>query len=67
MFSESDAKGTALVTGGAKRIGRAIALSLAERGYGIALHYRSSEAEAKDLAEEISRKGVECGLFLKCI
>jgi pteridine reductase len=63
MFSESDVKGTALVTGGAKRIGRAIALSLAERGYGIALHYRSSEAEAKDLAEEISRRGVECRLF----
>jgi len=33
----------ALVTGGAKRVGRAIALALAERGAEVVLHYRSSE------------------------
>ncbi|MFH1941980.1 MAG: SDR family oxidoreductase [bacterium] len=63
VFSESDAKGTALVTGGARRIGRAIALSLADKGYSIALHYHTSKAEAEDLASEIIGKGVECRLF----
>jgi NAD(P)-dependent dehydrogenase (short-subunit alcohol dehydrogenase family) len=36
----------ALVTGGAKRLGRAIALALAGQGFDIAIHYGSSEAEA---------------------
>jgi NAD(P)-dependent dehydrogenase (short-subunit alcohol dehydrogenase family) len=36
----------ALVTGGAKRIGRAIALYLAGRGYDVAVHYATSQAEA---------------------
>src|SRR5437868_11358683 len=40
----------ALVTGSAKRIGREIALELARRGARIAVHYRSSEAEAKKVA-----------------
>ena len=37
---------TALVTGAARRIGRTLALSLAEAGWDIAVHYRTSEAEA---------------------
>jgi NAD(P)-dependent dehydrogenase (short-subunit alcohol dehydrogenase family) len=37
----------ALVTGGAKRIGRAICLQLAARGYGLAIHYRTSRQEAE--------------------
>jgi pteridine reductase len=40
----------ALITGSAKRIGRAIALELAHRGARIAVHYRSSAAEAKEVA-----------------
>jgi len=40
----------ALITGSAKRIGREIALELGRRGAQIAIHYRSSEAEAKRLA-----------------
>src|SRR5437016_12984848 len=40
----------ALITGSAKRIGREIALELARRGARIAVHYRSSEAEANTLA-----------------
>lgn len=55
--------GTALVTGGARRIGRSIALSLAEKGYRIALHYRSSLKEAKEVARNIEHKGMECHLF----
>jgi pteridine reductase len=42
---------TALVTGGARRIGRAICLALARKGVRVAIHTRSSEAEARDLAE----------------
>lgn len=58
-----DAKGTALITGGAKRIGRAIALSLADKGYSIALHYRSSRKEAETVAKEIRQRGALCDLF----
>jgi pteridine reductase len=42
---------TALVTGGARRIGRAICLALAEKGVRVAIHCRTSEADARDLAE----------------
>ncbi len=37
---------TVLVTGAAKRLGRTIALALAEGGWQVAVHYRSSEADA---------------------
>ena len=43
---------TVLVTGGAKRIGRAIALRLAREGARVAIHYNESEAEARRTAEE---------------
>ena len=54
---------TALVTGGAKRIGKAIALSLADRGINIALHYHTSKKDAEKLQKEIESKSVVCGLF----
>ena len=41
-----------LVTGAAKRIGRGIALRLAEEGARVAIHYHLSEAEARKTAEE---------------
>jgi 3-oxoacyl-[acyl-carrier protein] reductase/pteridine reductase len=41
-----------LVTGAAKRIGRGIALRLAEEGARVAIHYERSEAEAKRMAAE---------------
>ncbi len=43
---------TILVTGAAKRIGRGIALRLAEEGARVAIHYDRSEAEARRTAEE---------------
>ena len=39
----------ALVTGAAKRIGRAIALRLADEGYAVAIHHRRSRGEAEDV------------------
>jgi NAD(P)-dependent dehydrogenase (short-subunit alcohol dehydrogenase family) len=41
-----------LVTGGSKRIGRAIALRVHQSGYRIAIHYGTSEKEARATAEE---------------
>ncbi len=49
----------ALVTGGAKRLGQAIALKLAGAGANIALHYHTSVQEATATADEIRRLGVE--------
>ena len=56
-------KGAALVTGGARRIGRALVLSLAERGHDIALHYGNSEEDAQIVAEKIDNVGRKCHLF----
>ncbi len=53
----------ALVTGGAKRIGRAIVLFLADKGYNIALHYRNSEKEAEEVCALVEKRGGRCGLF----
>ena len=53
----------AIITGGAKRIGRALALELAEMGYNIILHYNSSETDAKNTREEVIQLGVECEIF----
>lgn len=53
----SAGKGAALVTGGAKRIGRAIVEALAADGYAVAIHYHSSSAEAEQLAQAIGRGG----------
>lgn len=47
----------ALVTGGARRIGRAIALALAEAGFDIALHHRGSAEAAEATAAEIRALG----------
>ena len=52
---------TALVTGAARRVGRAIALAMAGRGMDIVAHYRSSAAEARATAiavEGLGRRAV---------
>lgn len=51
-------KKNVIVTGGAKGIGRAVALAFAERGCNIILNYRSSVPQ--ELADEIQSKGVKC-------
>jgi NAD(P)-dependent dehydrogenase (short-subunit alcohol dehydrogenase family) len=49
----------ALVTGGAKRIGRALALALAQAGADVAITYRGSDDEAKRTVEDLQRLGVK--------
>src|SRR5260370_23369476 len=49
--------GVALVTGAAKRLGRAVALRLAEEGADVVVHYRSSGAEAASTVAEIEKRG----------
>jgi len=48
---------TALVTGAAMRVGRAIALAVAGRGADVVVHYKSSVAEARETVESIERMG----------
>ena len=54
---------TALVTGGAVRLGRAIVLHLAGRGYDIALHYATSNESAGKTAQEVRELGVRCETY----
>jgi NAD(P)-dependent dehydrogenase (short-subunit alcohol dehydrogenase family) len=55
----------ALVTGAAKRIGRQLALSLAEAGADVAITYRGSEAEALTTKRELAEFGVRA-LAVRC-
>lgn len=53
----------ALVTGGAIRVGRAVAVRLAQAGLDVAITYRSSQAQAASAAEEIRALGRRCHLI----
>lgn len=53
----------AFITGGAQRLGRAMALSLASAGFSVAVHYRSGEEAALSLKAEIEALGQGCCLF----
>jgi 3-oxoacyl-[acyl-carrier protein] reductase len=55
----------ALITGGAKGIGRGIALDLASRQWKIAVCYRTSDTEAKTTAQEIMQRGGQA-LAIRC-
>ena len=53
----------ALVTGGGRGIGRAVALRLANEGANVAISYRSNDASADEAAEEVRAAGVKCAVF----
>ncbi len=47
----------ALITGGARRVGRAIVLELSRAGCNVAIHFRESRLEAEQLASQVTGKG----------
>lgn len=58
-----DPRGVALVTGGARRLGRAMALYLAGRGHDVAVHYDRSEDEAARTVAMARELGVRAQVF----
>jgi 3-oxoacyl-[acyl-carrier protein] reductase len=55
----------ALITGGARGIGRAVALDLAARGWSVAICYRTSVREANEVIDAVKAQGVG-GAALQC-
>jgi NAD(P)-dependent dehydrogenase (short-subunit alcohol dehydrogenase family) len=56
-------RGAALVTGGARRIGRVLAAVAAEAGYDVAIHVRHIDDEAETTASEVRAKGRKATLL----
>lgn len=56
----SAARPWVLVTGAAKRLGRAVALHAAERGWNVAIHYASSQKDAESVARDCEGRGATC-------
>jgi len=54
---------TAIITGSSKRIGKSIALTLAELGYNIAIHYNRSKKDAIAAQVLVRELGVRCEVF----
>lgn len=54
---------TALITGSAIRLGRAISLALAEKGCNLLLHYQSSEDQAHELLAHVSKRNISAHLI----
>ena len=61
--SDLHTRRVALVTGAAKRLGRAISLGLADRGWDIAVHYRHSKADAEETVRAIRTLGRKALVF----
>ncbi len=57
MTDTASGRGAALVTGGGKRIGRAICLALAGAGFDVAVHHRGSDGDAEAVADEVRALG----------
>jgi len=53
----------ALVTGGSARLGRAMVLYLADRGYDVAVHYNFSAEAAQEVVKEVEAKGQRAFAF----
>jgi 3-oxoacyl-[acyl-carrier protein] reductase len=53
----------ALVTGGGRGIGRAVAVRLANEGAHVAISYRSNDTAAEEVAERVRAAGAKCEIF----
>lgn len=62
-MAQDQGPATALVTGAGRRLGRAIALDLADRGWSVGVHYHASAAEALAVVTEIEAKGGKAAAF----
>jgi NAD(P)-dependent dehydrogenase (short-subunit alcohol dehydrogenase family) len=62
-MAQDQGPATALVTGAGRRLGRAIALDLARRGWRVGVHYHASAAEALAVVTEIESKGGQAAAF----
>jgi len=62
-MSQRPDRPVALVTGGARRLGREIALELSAHGWDVALHYRKSAAQAEAMVQELRARGAEAQAF----
>ncbi len=61
---DSKQRRVALITGsGRRRVGNVIAHALAQKGYSIALHYRSSADDAQQTVQALREQGVKCEAF----
>jgi len=58
-----DNPGTVLVTGAGRRLGRAITLDFADRGWQVGVHYHASAADALELVADIEGKGGKGAAF----
>jgi NAD(P)-dependent dehydrogenase (short-subunit alcohol dehydrogenase family) len=56
-------RGAALITGGARRIGRALSVAAAEAGFDVAIHVRAVDDDAEAAAAEVKAKGRKAQIF----
>jgi NAD(P)-dependent dehydrogenase (short-subunit alcohol dehydrogenase family) len=62
-MAERTFQGTALVTGAGHRLGRAIAIDLAQFGWRVGIHYHASEQEALDVVADVESSGGQAMAF----
>ena len=51
---------TILITGAARRLGKALAIACAKQGADIVLHYNSSQSEAEEVRDQVHLLGRDC-------
>ena len=60
---EPSSRGVALITGGGRRIGKAIALAVGEAGFDVAIHHRGRADEAKEVVQSLHALGRKATAF----
>ena len=63
MLEEKLETRVAIVTGGARGIGREIAINLAKKGIKVIVNYNKSEEKAKELKEKLAKQNIEIDIF----